>query len=160
MLGIRPGNYPESAPPDFAKLGPGPGVKVQYFDSMDALGAFCRENGIDGHDSFNPQEFMGGYAPAKKIVALPRPGLLNDPGLDKALYQHEVGGHSNDLAHGPDGSGWGWNGPDGKFYPVDSMADLKAAQAKYVAPVAFDWSQAFATNAPNGAFRSSGSGSN
>lgn len=145
MSGLRPGNYPEPPPADFANLGPPPGVKIRYFDSLDALGDFARANKIAANDSFNAHRYMGGYVPALQTVALPKPGILNDSELDQALYQHEVGGHSNDLVHGPEGTGWGWNAPDGTFHPVGSMADLTAAKAQYPQPASFDWSKAFAT---------------
>ena len=143
---LRPGNYPESPPPDFAKLGPPPGVKVQYFDSLDALGDFARANKVDANDAYNAHRFMGAYIPALQMVALPKPGVLNDSGLDQALYQHEVGGHSNGLVHNSTGEGWYWSAADGKLIPVNSMADLTAAKAQYPPAATFDWGNAFANN--------------
>lgn len=147
---FRRGDLPELPPEEFRTDTVPEGWTLREFDNWADLQAWGKANRIIAGTAYNPKRYLGGVAPNAREIGLPTPQLINDPERYQALRWHEIGAHADGgLVHDHGGKGWGVNGPDGKFYPVQTRAELAALQGQWAqAKVKHDWAGAFAKPEP------------
>jgi hypothetical protein len=124
-FGFKRGDMPE-APPSWAdSMGMAPGFTVKRLPTLAEVDAYCRANGVNANDAYNPHGFVACVIPTKQEVVLPAPGVLHDPAKEAAVQGHEYF-HTWGPEH-HDGRGWFVQTPSGVI-PVKTPADLMAGR--------------------------------